>query len=187
MEIEPRITYRDFDPPLLADQPIRERIGKLERIAPRIIGCNVVAETLGRQHQTGNLYHFRIEVSVPGDDLVVNKQQNDKHAHEDFFVAMRDAFDAMERQLRARSAKIRGDIKTHVPPPHGRIIKLFDDYGFIEPPGRAEVYFHANAVIEARFADLEIGQEVWFNAAENESEKGPQATMVRPAPRLPPG
>lgn len=186
MEIEPQITYRDFDPPMLAEERIRERIDKLERIFPRIIACQVVAETQARQHQTGNLYHFRVDVSVPGDELVVNKRQNDNHAHEDFFVAMRDAFDAMERQLRARAAKMRGETKTHVPPPHGRITRLFDDYGFIEPPGRAEVYFHANAVIEARFGELEVGQEVWFNAAENESDKGPQATMVRPASKLPP-
>jgi len=186
METEPQVTYRDFDPPALAGGRIRERIDKLERIYPRITACRVVAETSSRQHQKGKLYHFRIDVSVPGDELVVNREQNDRHEHEDFYVAMRDAFDAMERQLRAKAAKMRGDTKTHVPPPHGTVTKLFEDYGFIEPPGRAEVYFHANAVTEARFEDLSVGQEVWFNAAEGESEKGPQATMVRPTGKLPP-
>ena len=39
-----KITYRDFDPPQLAEERIRERIDRLENIHPRITACRVVAE-----------------------------------------------------------------------------------------------------------------------------------------------
>lgn len=174
-----QITYRDFDPPQLAEERIRERIDRLEKIYPRITACRVVAESPHRRHHKGTLYAFRVDLIVPGGELAVDRSRNDKHAHEDFFVAMRDAFNAMEAQLRTYSQRIQGKTKTHEVPPHGRVSNLFPDYGFIIDSEGAEIYFHANSVIEGHFDDLEVGAEVRFVAADGESDKGPQATTVR--------
>lgn len=114
-----QITYKDFPAPLLADERIRERMDRLEKIFPRIVSCRVVAEELDTRPHKGKLYHLRIDVSVPGAELVVNRSQHDNHAHEDFYVAMRDAFNAMERQLKAHAEKARGDVKTHEAPAPG--------------------------------------------------------------------
>lgn len=174
-----QVTFRDMDPPLLAEQRIRERVERLERLHPRITSCHVVVETPPRHHRKGVLYAVSIDLAVPGGELVVNKNQNDKHAHEDFFVAMRDAFNAMEKQLRGFAARGQGRVKTHEVPPHGTVSKLFLDYGFITDSAGQEVYFHANSVVDGQFDELDVGAQVRFVAAEGESEKGPQATTVR--------
>lgn len=179
MPIELQTTYRGFSPPLLANERIRKRVEKLEQLYPRIISCHVVAEESHRRHHKGKLYNVRIDLSIPGGELVANKEHHDKHSHEDFFVAMRDAFDALENRLRSYGERQRGEVKTHEAPPHGRVTKLFPDYGFIESAEGLEIYFHANSVADDKFASLEVGSEVRFDMLEGEGEKGPQASTVQ--------
>ena len=50
-------------------------------------------------HHKGNLYHVRIDISVPGDEIVVSREPHKDHSHEDAYVTIRDAFDAAKRQL----------------------------------------------------------------------------------------
>ena len=107
MPVDLQITYRDFPPPLLAEKRIRHRVEKLERLFPRIIGCHVVAEESHQSHHKGVLYSVRINVTAPGGDIVASRDHHDKHSHEDFYVAMRDAFDALERQLQSHSERQR--------------------------------------------------------------------------------
>lgn len=180
MAVNLQITFRDFDPPQLAEERIRERVRRLEKLHPRITGCHVVAESPHRRHHKGRLYTVRIDLTLPGGELVVNREHGDKQAREDFFVALRDAFAAMETQLRGRAERGQGKVKTHEMPPHGTVSRLFSDYGFIAAADGTEIYFHANSVVEARFEDLEPGAEVRFVAVEGESDKGPQASTVRP-------
>ena len=70
-------------------------------------------------------------------------------------------------------------------PFRGVVCKLFprEGYGFILKEGGGEVYFHRNAVRDSEFERLEDGTEVTFNM--EEGKKGPQATIVRPAPVIP--
>lgn len=100
MSIDLQMTYRDFPPPLLAEQRIRKRIEKLERLCPRINSCHLVAEESHRQHRKGKLYSVHVIVDVPGGEIIASRDHHEKHSHENFYVAMRDAFDALERQLR---------------------------------------------------------------------------------------
>ena len=55
-------------------------------------------------------------------------------------------------------------------------------YGFLETPGGREIYFHKNSVLDGGFGRLKIGTAVRF--AEEEGEKGPQASTVRLAHSL---
>jgi cold shock CspA family protein len=174
-----QLSFRDFPAPALAEKRITERVSRLERIYPRLIGCRVVAEHTQRRQHKGKLYSVRIDLSIPGGELVVNRDQHDKHAHEDFFVAMRDSFDAMENQLRGYAARQRGEVKSHEVPAHGKVSRMFPDYGFIAAPDGEEIYFHANSVVEGSFADIDVGAEVRFVVAEKEGEKGLQASTVR--------
>ena len=86
---------------------------------------------------------------------------------------MRDSFDAMEKQLQALAARRRAEVKTHEAPPHGSVAKLFPDYGFIASADGEEIYFHANSVVDGKFAQLEVGSPVRFVVAEKEGEHGP--------------
>lgn len=101
MSVDLQTTYRDFPPPLLAEERIRKRVDRLANINPRITSCHVVAEEQHRSHHKGKLYSVRVNVSFPGGEIVANRDHHDKRSHEDFYVAMRDAFDVLERQLKS--------------------------------------------------------------------------------------
>ena len=135
-------------------------------------------ESVHRRHHKGNLYHVRIDLRVPGSELVVKRHPAQHAAHEDVYVAIRDAFDDARRELQDYVRKRRGQVKTHEGPPHARVVRLFrdDGYGFLETIEGLELYFHRNSVLEGGFDRIEVGTEVRF--AEGQGEKGPQATTV---------
>lgn len=113
-------------------------------------------------------------------ELVVSRDPARDERRRDVRVAVTDAFHAMRRQLEDHSREIRGDVKEHDAPPHGRVIALKrgEGYGFLESSDGRSVYFHENAVAEDGFADLSVGQEVRFS--EEEGIEGPQAAAVWP-------
>lgn len=93
------ITFRHMEPSEALEAAIREKAKKLERFHAEIIGCSVVVETPHKHHHQGNLFHIRVDVTVPGKEIVVKRSPDEHHAHEDPYVAVRDAFDAVLRQL----------------------------------------------------------------------------------------
>jgi len=164
--------------PALQARIEREAI-KLERFCDRITLCHVsiVGRSGNRRH--GDLFEVRIRITAPGRaDIVVSRNPSANHAHEDAYVAIRDAFDAARRQLQDHIRKSAGSVKHHDAPPHGRVARLFQDksFGFIETSDGQEIYFHRNALADGDFDKLEVGAEVRF--AEAEGEKGPQASTV---------
>lgn len=178
MQITPEISFRNVEPSERTRDRILEEIGKLERYFDGIIRCRVVVEMPHRRHESGNLYHVGLRVTVPSRELVVTRDPPEHQAHEELDVAVTDAFQAMRRQLEEYSREIRGEVKSHEVPPHGRVSKLFpeEDYGFILTPDVREVYFHRNSLVDAEFDDLEPGTRVWFE--EEQGVEGPQASTV---------
>jgi cold shock CspA family protein len=131
-----------------------------------------------RHHRQGRLYSVRVDLVVPGGEIVVNREHPRDHAHEDVFVALRDAFRAAERRLEDHVRRLRGGEKTHAERSQGRISQLFplDGYGFIKTAEGRDVYFHRNALSEPDFRVAEIGTPVSFS--EEEGDDGPQAIAV---------
>lgn len=183
------VTFRGLPASEGVEQRIGEKIAKLEKRFPQLVSCRVAVEGAHHHHHQGNLYHVRIELGVPGRELVVSREQHDRHAREDVYVAVRDAFKAAERQLQDYAQRLRGDIKTHAPIPHGRVTRLMlpEGYGFILSSDGREVYFHRNAVLSGQFDSLEVGTEVRFE--EERGDEGPQASTVHLIGKhhLPPG
>ncbi len=107
-----RIVFRDMTAPIGMEDTIRALAADLERQFDRVTGCSVVIERRHRNHHHGNLYHVRIELSVPDRTIVVGRDPGDHHAHEDLPVAIRDAFQAVKRQLQDYIRTKRGDVKT---------------------------------------------------------------------------
>lgn len=179
MKQSPSITFRDIDRSDAVEQKIRNRIDRLERYGSEIISCQVVVETPHRTRKSGKIYKVSVDLTVPGDEIVVNRNPEDDQSHEDVYVAIRDAFDAAERQLKEYAERRRGDVKRPNQPPPGVVDRLFpdEDYGFIDPKtGGAHVYFHRNSLVGASFDDLEEGTPVRFT--EEAGDEGPQATSV---------
>ncbi len=173
-----KIIFRHMDSSPALEAAVRERAAKLEKFCDEIIGCQVMIEAPHQHHHQGNLYHFRIDLTVPGKEIVVKRSPDDQHAHEDAFVALRDAFDSVRRQLEDYVRIRRGKVKTHDVPAHGRVSCLMpeQDYGRLATPDGREIYFHRNSLIDAEFDDLAIGTELRF--VEETGERGPQASSV---------
>ncbi|MEJ2192687.1 MAG: cold shock domain-containing protein [Nitrospirota bacterium] len=157
---------------------IAKRAERLDRYYAGMLSCRVVVDEPHRRHGEGNLYHIQVELLVPGRKLVVTREHPRRHAHEDIFIALKDSFEAAERQLEEYSRVERHEIKTHEAHPHGTVAKLFPEggYGFIREFGGREIYFHKNSVLDG-FESLRVGDEVRFE--EEEGEKGPQASTVK--------
>ena len=179
MQIPLQITFRDMEPSAAVEASIREKAAKLDQFYDQIMSCRVMVEAPHGHHHKGNLYQVRIDLTVPEGELLVTHEHHHKdHSHEDVYVAIRDAFDAMKRQLEDYARKRRGKVKKHEPPAHGRVFSLNpeEDYGRIETPDERVIYFHRNSVLDNAFDKLEVGSEVRF--VEEMGERGPQASTV---------
>ena len=110
MQVPLQITLRDIKHSDALEAHIREKVDNLEEFFDRIVACRVVVELPHKHHHQGKQFNVRIDIGVPGSEIVVNRD----HA-EDVYVALRDAFDAAKRQLEDYARKIRGDAKTHEP------------------------------------------------------------------------
>ena len=105
------------------ESDLGEKAAKLETLCDRITSARVVVETPHRRHRQGKLFHVRIELGVPGRRIVVSREPAAHHAHEDAYVAIRDAFDDAKRQLQDYTRELRGDVKTHQPVVEGRVAR----------------------------------------------------------------
>jgi ribosomal subunit interface protein len=180
MEIPLQITFRHVDRSAAVEDRIREEAARLDRFDEHIMSCRVVVESPHAHHHKGKLYQVRIDLKVRGKELVATHGHGQDHAHEDLYVAIRDAFNEMQRQLEDHVRQERGRVKQHETPPHGRVSLLVpeEDYGRIETPDGRDIYFHRHSVLENGFDGLEIGSEVRF--VEEQGEEGPQASTVKP-------
>ncbi|HIP53834.1 MAG TPA: HPF/RaiA family ribosome-associated protein [Chromatiales bacterium] len=178
MQLPLQITFRHMPPSEALEADIRKYATKLDKFYDQIMSCRVVMSPLNKRHHQGALYQVKIDLTVPGKELVVSRDSGLNHAHEDAYVAVRDAFDAMRRELEDYARRRRGQIKHHEGPPQGRISQLVPerDFGMIETADGREIYFHRNSVINADFDKLQVGMIVTF--AEEQGDKGPQASTV---------
>jgi len=182
MQLPLQITFRHMESSDAVTARIRERAGELERFFDRIISCRVVVECRHPRRQQGNLFRVRIDLKVPGREITVGRDPAAHKAHEDIYVAIRDAFDAARRLLEDHVREARGDVKMHSVPDHGRIARLLPEQncGFILSADGNEIYFHRNSVTNGGFGKLAVGDEVRFVAQHSESADGPQASTVVP-------
>ncbi|NQV57313.1 MAG: ribosome-associated translation inhibitor RaiA [Rhodospirillales bacterium] len=107
MPIPAQISFRDFDHSDAVEERIREKVDKLETYYDRITNCQVVIEAPHKHKNKGKLYHVKIVISVPGDEVIVTRDPKDNHAHEDIYIAIRDAFEAARRQLNRHVRQVR--------------------------------------------------------------------------------
>lgn len=182
MELPLNVTFRGMESSPAIETDIARYMEKLERRFGRIMSCRVVVQAPHKRQQKGRLYRVSVDLKVPGREIAANSTGPKDHAHEDMHVAIRDAFEAVERRLQDHARKAQGATKVKEVPLHGRIAQLIaeEDYGFIRTSDGRDVYFHKNAIVDGAFEKLETGQEVRLVIAEGEGEKGPQASTVKP-------
>jgi ribosomal subunit interface protein len=96
-----QITFRDLPHSDALETHIREKAAKLEQVFAGLNGCRVVVEQPAKHHQQGKAFNVRIDLTVPGSEIVVDRQENG-----DVYVALRDAFDAARRQLESYARQL---------------------------------------------------------------------------------
>jgi ribosomal subunit interface protein len=86
----------------------RSRVEYLERHFADLTGCRVIISRESRHGQMGGFFCARVAMTLPGRELIIS------HAHEhDAYIALRDAFDAINRRLEDSQQIRRGRVKHH--------------------------------------------------------------------------
>ncbi len=181
MQVPINISFRHTDASPAVEAFIREKAAGLEKFSSRITSLSAVVECPPRHSRGSQFFQCRLHISVPGKDIHVARDPMKNESHRDVYVAIRDAFNIASRQLQDYARTIRGNVKSHETPPHGKVARVFEEegYGFIESSDGRDVYFHRNSVIgNGGFKDLKVGAPVRF--VEENGEKGPQASTVTP-------
>lgn len=197
MQLTPIITFRGVERTPALEAEIAARLHKLETYHRSIMGCRVLIELVQRHREAGNHYHVRIDLTVPGEELVVTHDASSHAtakdiaqevttkagdldaAHKHARVAIHEAFDVARRQLQDFARRQRGAVKKPATQARGRVSQLFpiDEYGYIQADDTHEVYFHKRSVLKGAFDRLSVGTAVSF--VEEPGEKGPQASTVK--------
>lgn len=173
MERPIQITLRNIPRSEAVEAHILDKAARLEKFHSRITSCQVVVEVPHRHKHQGKLFDVRLDIRVPGQEIVLNREMS-----EDVYVALRDVFDAARRKLEDYAQRIRGETKAHAALIHGRVVRLFADegYGFIETNTGDEFYFNRDNVVSPAFDQLRVGEAVQF--IEDMSGDAPQARRV---------
>jgi ribosomal subunit interface protein len=112
MRIPLEVTFRHMEPSAAAEARIAEKVAKLEQLYSQLTRCHVIVEAPHEHHRQGKLFHVSVDLTLPGAELVVTRGHNHQsHAHEDVYVAIRDAFEAAKRRLEEYTQQQRGNVK----------------------------------------------------------------------------
>ena len=102
---------------------IKEQIESLNHFYDRITACNLTIEAPHHHQHQGYRYVVRLRISVPGDVIVVSHENELDAAHEDPYVAVRDAFKSARRQLQDYARIRRHQVKNHQPVPKRQFVE----------------------------------------------------------------
>jgi ribosome-associated translation inhibitor RaiA len=103
------ITYRDMEATPSLESSIHHWTDRLDRVYDRIERCEVSIERPHQHQHTGQRVRVCVRVAVPGADVVVSRERGLDPAHEDAYVAIRDAFRAARRRVQDHAHRLRGD------------------------------------------------------------------------------
>ena len=179
MQSPVQIQFKNMDPSEAVEAAINKWVAKLDRAYPTIMTCRVSVEAPSRRKLQGGLYRTRIDIGLPGKEVVVNRTPDLHHSYTDAYVSIRDAFKSAQRQLENVVKRRQEKVKSHEVPAHGWIVTLFpeNDSGTIESSDGREIYFHRNSLLTGNFDDLTVNMEVRF--VEHADSEQLRASSVR--------
>lgn len=182
MKLPLQITFRHMEPSPALEARIHELAARLDKFSASIMRCHVIVEAPPKHQHQGGLFEVKIDVTVPGNEIAIRRSPPLDHAHEDPYVALRDAFHTARRQLEDYERLRPHRAKARVGPPHGKVCELRPEagYGRIETEDGRLIFFHRNSVLDGSFDELSVGTQVRFD--EETGDRGPQASTVHVIP-----
>lgn len=180
METPVQIDWHGGLTPAHVRDSVAAHIAGLEKRFGRITACRISVKPPTGHHRTGGPYEVAIHLALPNRrEVTVDRHANADERFADPQFAVNDAFKRVRRRLQDQVRRMQGKVKAHDPAPLGEVVRIDRDggFGFLCAPDGREIYFHGNSVLAGGFAKLEVGTRVAF--AEEDGEKGPQASTVR--------
>ncbi|MFT7558629.1 MAG: ribosomal subunit interface protein [Flavobacteriales bacterium] len=102
MRSNAEVVYKDIDASPALTKIISKRIDKLHRFSKTIIHSRIVLDSPHKhKHKGDKMFRASIELDIKGAPLLVKTDDQSVH------VAVRDAFESMERKLKKVSIKTR--------------------------------------------------------------------------------
>lgn len=183
MERPLQIAFKDMESSAFLESAIRQRVERLERFHPHIVGCRVVVAVPHRGAETVKPpIGITVEIEVPGRKKIIARDEDDRREMKNDHLAMVNrVFEAARRQLEKFTEVQAGAVKQHDSRGEtGVVVALYpeQDYGFIEIKGSPELYFNRSTVADGAFDALEVGTMVLLTRATGEGPMGPQASSV---------
>ena len=124
MRLPAQITFHGMNRSEAIETAVREKVQHLERFCADITSCRVGIDVLPHPHHQGRLYGVRIDLTLTGHELVVDRVEA-----EEVHVALRDAFDDMKRQLEDTVRRRRELARQHPQVPGGVGTSMNDEAG----------------------------------------------------------
>jgi predicted oxidoreductase len=131
MTIPLHITFRNMKHSAEVEDWIRAEVEKLTTFSNRIVGCRVAVEVPHRHHKKGKPLQIRIDLTLPGREIVVKRGSTGIHVstvrgrastpdhalpnppYSDLELVIHDAFKSAGRRVQDFARRRRGEIKKH--------------------------------------------------------------------------
>ena len=180
LQVPLEIGFDNIDSSAWAENEIRTRVAKLEKLYDRLVSCRVrVAQRATNSNGTiPPVVH--IELGIPGRPDIVVAHEPDrlqrKFQTPDLHNAIHEAFRIAEDRLAEFKAKREGRSRTkdgH----HDAENQFLGQIAELTPEEGGLLYFHRNSMLSGDFDTLQRGDEVYY--VEDMGDTGPTASKVR--------
>jgi ribosome-associated translation inhibitor RaiA/cold shock CspA family protein len=187
MQIPIEIAFHHLDSNPQAEEEIRTRVAKLEKIYDRLTTCRVRVDQRNNNANGTIPPVVHIEISIPGHkDLVVSHEPGHlqrKFQTPDLFNAIHEAFRiAEDRLVEFKNQRQRRTKEAHHDGENQFLGQVADrpageDFAFLLTKEGNLLYFHRNSVLSGDFDAFQRGDEVYY--VEDAGDTGPTAAKVR--------
>ncbi len=187
MQVPVEIAFHNMPSQDWAEEEIRARVDKLDRLYDRIVSCRVRVEQRAR-NSNGTIppvVHLELRIAGHKDvmvshepDRLQNKfQRPDLHnAINEAFRIAEDSLTALKDKRHSRSKEAHHEVENQF---LGEVAEITpgEDFAFLMTKEGGLLYFHRNSMLQGDFDKLQRGDEVFY--VEGLGDTGPTATKVR--------
>jgi ribosomal subunit interface protein len=113
MQLPLQITFHEVAHSDAVERYVRQRAAKLDTFARRIVACRVAIELPHRHSKHGGHYRVRIDIALPGGEIVITHAPDADPSYEDPYAAIDACFAEARRKLHEFTRRQRGDVKSH--------------------------------------------------------------------------
>lgn len=174
------ISFNEIEKTPKLESLIREKAERLGKFSDELISCHVDIAHPHAHPNSGSGFRVRIDLRVPPrDQLVAHEHSSHGDIHDTVETVVRRAFDAIERQLKEHTERLRENQREHSDEDQPGTVIVIDKekrFGIIKTVAGRDIYFTDKAVLHDDFERIEIGSAVRY--IDQPGDNGPRASTV---------